>query len=131
MVAFAGIGRGLVPVPEPVRLRTKEIARERGCSEVAAGIRLFRTRRAVVGLLAGFVRACRHQTQRRPPPRIIHALLYSGSSCIRLEWRNWQTHGTQNPATFTGHVGSTPTSSTMKTNLENRAVAYGFRIQSD
>ena len=29
-----------------------------------------------------------------------------------LEWRNWQTHGTQNPATFTGHVGSTPTSST-------------------
>jgi hypothetical protein len=30
----------------------------------------------------------------------------------KLEWRNWQTHGTQNPATFTGHVGSTPTSST-------------------
>jgi hypothetical protein len=30
-----------------------------------------------------------------------------------LEWRNWQTHGTQNPATFTGHVGSTPTSSTI------------------
>ena len=29
-----------------------------------------------------------------------------------LEWRNWQTHGTQNPAPFTGHVGSTPTSST-------------------
>jgi hypothetical protein len=28
------------------------------------------------------------------------------------EWRNWQTHGTQNPATFTGHVGSTPTSGT-------------------
>ena len=28
------------------------------------------------------------------------------------EWRNWQTHGTQNPAPFTGHVGSTPTSGT-------------------
>jgi hypothetical protein len=33
---------------------------------------------------------------------------------VALEWRNWQTHGTQNPATFTGHVGSTPTSSTNK-----------------
>jgi hypothetical protein len=31
-----------------------------------------------------------------------------------LEWRNWQTHGTQNPAPFTGHVGSTPTSSTIE-----------------
>ena len=28
------------------------------------------------------------------------------------EWRNWQTHGTQNPALFTEHVGSTPTSGT-------------------
>jgi hypothetical protein len=28
------------------------------------------------------------------------------------EWRNWQTHGTQNPAFFTEHVGSTPTSGT-------------------
>jgi hypothetical protein len=28
---------------------------------------------------------------------------------IAPKWRNWQTHGTQNPATFTGHVGSTPT----------------------
>jgi hypothetical protein len=38
-------------------------------------------------------------------------LLYC--SCSKaLEWRNWQTHGTQNPATFIGHVGSTPTSST-------------------
>src|SRR5215831_16599525 len=33
-----------------------------------------------------------------------------------LEWRNWQTHGTQNPAPFTGHVGSTPTSSTINLN---------------
>ena len=31
-----------------------------------------------------------------------------------LEWRNWQTHGTQNPAAFTGHEGSTPSSSTNK-----------------
>src|ERR1700722_14367327 len=29
-----------------------------------------------------------------------------------LEWRNWQTHGTQNPASFTGYEGSTPSSST-------------------
>jgi hypothetical protein len=28
------------------------------------------------------------------------------------EWRNWQTHGTQNPASFTWYVGSTPTSGT-------------------
>ncbi len=30
----------------------------------------------------------------------------------KLEWRNWQTHGTQNPASFTGYEGSTPSSST-------------------
>ena len=36
-------------------------------------------------------------------------LSFKGSA---LEWRNWQTHGTQNPALFTEHVGSTPTSST-------------------
>ena len=29
-----------------------------------------------------------------------------------LEWRNWQTHWTQNPAPFIGHEGSTPSSST-------------------
>ena len=34
-----------------------------------------------------------------------------------LEWRNWQTHGTQNPATFTGHEGSTPSSSTIIAHL--------------
>jgi hypothetical protein len=28
------------------------------------------------------------------------------------EWRNWQTHGTQNPASFTGYEGSTPSSGT-------------------
>jgi site-specific recombinase XerC len=57
-----------------------------------------------------------HEFSRSGPLAIV-ALLYSGSSRIRLEWRNWQTHGTQNPATFTGHVGSTPTSSTKK--IEN------------
>ena len=31
---------------------------------------------------------------------------------MMLEWRNWQTHWTQNPAPFTGHEGSTPSSST-------------------
>ena len=29
------------------------------------------------------------------------------------EWRNWQTHQTQNLAKFTLRVGSTPTSATM------------------
>jgi hypothetical protein len=53
-----------------------------------------------------------------------YRLIYSGfaplagdfRACFhsKLEWRNWQTHGTQNPATFTGHVGSTPTSSTIE-----------------
>lgn len=40
-------------------------------------------------------------------------LLYSECLHAELEWRNWQTHGTQNPAFFTEHVGSTPTSSTI------------------
>ena len=31
---------------------------------------------------------------------------------MMLEWRNWQTHWTQNPAPLTGHEGSTPSSST-------------------
>ena len=39
-----------------------------------------------------------------------------------LEWRNWQTHGTQNPATFTGHEGSTPSSSTSR---ERHEPQYG------
>src|SRR5689334_23258425 len=38
---------------------------------------------------------------------------YTESNSPRLEWRNWQTHGTQNPAAFTGHEGSTPSSSTI------------------
>jgi hypothetical protein len=29
-----------------------------------------------------------------------------------LEWLNWLTHGTQNPASVTGYEGSTPSSST-------------------
>lgn len=32
-----------------------------------------------------------------------------------LEWRNWQTHGTQNPAELRLHEGSTPSSSTIGT----------------
>ncbi len=28
------------------------------------------------------------------------------------EWRNWHTQQTQNLSSFTGHVGSTPTSAT-------------------
>ena len=39
---------------------------------------------------------------------------YTRKVFTALEWRNWQTHGTQNPAGFTSHVGSTPTSSTNK-----------------
>src|SRR5947207_15028940 len=39
---------------------------------------------------------------------------------LTLEWRNWQTHGTQNPATFTGHEGSTPSSSTINSILYGR-----------
>ena len=36
-----------------------------------------------------------------------------------MEWRNWQTHGTQNPASFTGYEGSTPSSSTIE------SIGYG------
>ena len=43
-----------------------------------------------------------------------------------LEWRNWQTHGTQNPAPFIGHVGSTPTSSTKPNNYFPAAAARSF-----
>ena len=43
------------------------------------------------------------------------------------EWRNWQTHGTQNPAPFTGHVGSTPTSGTNRT-LSGHAEHYQGHI---
>lgn len=32
--------------------------------------------------------------------------------CPVAEWRNWQTHQTQNLASFTRRVGSTPTSAT-------------------
>ena len=50
---------------------------------------------------------------------------------LLLEWRNWQTHGTQNPAPFIGHVGSTPTSSTTKcvsiiTGQRHRCALPGF-----
>lgn len=54
---------------------------------------------------------------RRLEPLAAQIEFYSGVLVILrllpvLEWRNWQTHGTQNPAFFTEHVGSTPTSST-------------------
>ena len=38
------------------------------------------------------------------------------------KWRNWQTHGTQNPAIFTGHVGSTPTFGTIQ--FFQRSIEY-------
>ena len=41
-----------------------------------------------------------------------------------LEWRNWQTHGTQNPAHFTVHVGSTPTSSTTQLYKRSLTMAH-------
>lgn len=37
------------------------------------------------------------------------------------EWRNWQTHQTQNLAFFTERVGSTPTSATNRTTKKNIA----------
>ena len=63
----------------------------------------------------------REQHQQRNAPHAFKmvasaALLYFGKRLVllALEWRNWQTHGTQNPATFTGHEGSTPSSSTSR-----------------
>ncbi len=50
-------------------------------------------------------------------------LLYLWEFCKALEWRNWQTHGTQNPASFTRYVGSTPTSSTNSSNYFPAAIA--------
>src|SRR5687768_14431015 len=35
-------------------------------------------------------------------------------SALQPEWRNWYTHQTQNLASFTAHVGSSPTSGTIK-----------------
>src|SRR6266852_2650116 len=43
-------------------------------------------------------------------------LLETWDTGIELEWRNRQTHGTQNPAPFTGHESSTLSSSTSYTN---------------
>ena len=37
---------------------------------------------------------------------------YDDESSPVAEWRNWQTHQTQNLAKFTLRVGSTPTSAT-------------------
>ena len=49
------------------------------------------------------------------------AILERAPRAYMLEWRNWQTHGTQNPAAFTGHEGSTPSSSTI---IANELFAY-------
>src|ERR1700680_4007600 len=46
---------------------------------------------------------------------------------LTLEWRNWQTHGTQNPASFTGYEGSTPSSSTNDTRRCRAVAAHGPR----
>src|SRR5579864_6770919 len=46
------------------------------------------------------------------------AVVNSKESISLLEWRNWQTHGTQNPASFTGYEGSTPSSSTSPVTVE-------------
>ena len=47
-----------------------------------------------------------------------------------LEWRNWQTHWTQNPAPFTGHEGSTPSSSTIVRALRRDNASLATRLQS-
>src|SRR5262245_40299569 len=52
-------------------------------------------------------------TNRRMLDLIMGLLYRCGILKSALEWRNCQTHGTQNPAPFTWHVGSAPTSSTM------------------
>ena len=47
-----------------------------------------------------------------------------------LEWRNWQTHWTQNPAPFTGHEGSTPSSSTIVPTTETRRASNPARSKA-
>ena len=44
-----------------------------------------------------------------------------------LEWRNWQTHWTQNPAPLTGREGSTPSSSTMPRISRSGTIPLGNR----
>lgn len=56
--------RGLLEACYIQGYRTKEIALERGCSEVAVGIRLYRARRTVMRLLRGPARARRYETPR-------------------------------------------------------------------
>jgi len=55
--------RGLLEAYYIQGYRAKEIALERGCSEVAVGIRLYRARRAVMRLLRGGTLARRHPLQ--------------------------------------------------------------------
>lgn len=57
---------------------------------------------------------------------------YTQNVSVTLEWRNWQTHRTQNPAFFTERVGSTPTSSTKTPVLLSAAksLATARKVQS-
>ena len=45
------------------------------------------------------------------------------------EWRNWQTHRTQNPALFTEREGSTPSSATNP--QKTASIAPLLRMQAD
>ena len=56
-------------------------------------------------------------------------ILEDVTSFRSLEWRNWQTHGTQNPAAFTGHESSTLSSST--TLIFRRTVRLRLHIPSE
>ena len=47
-------------------------------------------------------------------PEFALTIGYTNSEPSVAEWRNWQTHQTQNLAFFTERVGSTPTSATTK-----------------
>jgi hypothetical protein len=51
-------------------------------------------------------------SSKRPSARLLHSP-DAGRIVIVAEWRNWQTHQTQNLAFFTERVGSTPTSATI------------------
>jgi hypothetical protein len=44
------------------------------------------------------------------------------------EWRNWQTHQTQNLASRKGRVGSTPTSGTIITTMGANVIADGKKL---
>jgi hypothetical protein len=48
------------------------------------------------------------------------------------EWRNWYTHQTQNLASFTAHVGSSPTSGTITLFISTgKRHIFRFRVQTE